>query len=161
MPGVQTYTLIDQTTLSSSAASVTFSSIPQIYEDLIIEVCGTCTVDAQNVYIRLNGDTGNNYSYTRITGNGTTAASLRDSNIPYGVTCDIGSTINSSQIQIMSYSSASVNKTILENGGIASSRVTAYVNLWRSTAAVTTVLLYPSSGSFASGTTVRLFGVVA
>lgn len=152
------YTLIATQTLLNPTYGVTFSNIPQTFKDLYIEISGTNSSDGQNVYAQLNGDTGANYSYTRITGNGTAAASSRSTGGTYLVLSDFGTTVNSSKINIMQYANTNVYKTVLENGGIASYRVTAYVNLWRSTAAVTSVYLFSASGNLATGT-LKLWGV--
>ena len=55
-----TYTLINSTTLSSSASTVTFSSIPT-GGDLAIVVETTLTGSA-SINFRLNNDSGSNYS---------------------------------------------------------------------------------------------------
>ncbi len=64
-----TYHLIDSTVLSSSASSVTFSSISQDYRDLILVATGT-TSTATYRAVQLNGDTGSNYSYVNAAGDG-------------------------------------------------------------------------------------------
>lgn len=71
-----TYTLISSNTLTSSAASVTFSSIPATYTDLVLRISSrtdaagaTATVAAQ-----FNGDTTSaNYSETNLNSDGATA----------------------------------------------------------------------------------------
>ena len=78
---MSTYTPIASQTLGSAAASVTFSSIPQGYTDLVI--VGNCGISntGTTLSLRFNGDTGTNYSETTISGNGSTAVSSRASNI--------------------------------------------------------------------------------
>ena len=74
---MSTYTPIATQTLGSAAASVTFSSIPQGYTDLVV-VIGSATFSANSsLYFQYNGDTGANYSSTRLTGNGSSASSSR------------------------------------------------------------------------------------
>jgi hypothetical protein len=71
----KTYTLISSNTLSSAAASVTFSSIPSTYTDLVLQ-CSTRTDRSNQTYdnfrIRFNGDSGTNYSDRVIEGAGGT-----------------------------------------------------------------------------------------
>ena len=74
-----TYTPIATYNGDGSATTITFSSIPQTYTDLVLVMPIFTTVNA-NESVRINGDTGNNYSSTWITGNGSTAASSRLSN---------------------------------------------------------------------------------
>jgi hypothetical protein len=80
-----TYELIASNTLSSAAASVTFSSIPATYTDLLLKISArssdsggafgrTCT-------IRVNSDSGSNYSnlFLRATGTAVISAANQDS----------------------------------------------------------------------------------
>ena len=75
-----TYTLIESQVLGSAAASVTFSSIPADYTDLIIRssVRNDTGSSTQCSYkITINSDSGSNYSFTSLRGSGTTASSTR------------------------------------------------------------------------------------
>ena len=75
-----TYTLISSNTLSSSAASITFSSIPATYTDLVLR-WSVNTSSLQDGGIYFNGTLGTtNYSRTFLAGNGATASSSRNSN---------------------------------------------------------------------------------
>ena len=76
-----TYTLIYSNVLSSSQASITFSSIPATYTDLVLRISARDDLAqvSESLKIILNGDTATNYSATFITGNGSTATSGRDS----------------------------------------------------------------------------------
>ena len=71
-----TYEFIAKNVLSSNTSSITFSSIPQTYTDLVLIINGGNT-GAVQVAIRFNGDTGNNYSNQSLTGNGATAYATR------------------------------------------------------------------------------------
>lgn len=159
--GVQTYTLIQEQTLTSPAASVTFSSIPQIYEDLVLEM--TVSGSAGYGWIRVNGDTASNYSDTRLQGNGTTASSNRNASntawyFEYGTTTSV---LGLEVFQFQSYANTSINKTALSSNANSAYSVSASVHLWRSTAAITSIVPYTGSGNFDAGSTFRLFGLVA
>lgn len=168
MAAGSTYTPIATTTLGSAASSYTFSSIPSTYTDLIIEVVGLVTANTAGVTMQLNGDTGSNYSYTDLYGNGSVAGSVRGSSLA-GANNYIGcpqlgwssTDTNSMMIHVMNYSNATTYKTALARS--ASTRGTeATVNLWRSTAAVTSVTISAQSTiNFASGTTFTLYGIAA
>ena len=75
---MSTYTPIASQTLGSAAASVTFSSIPQGYTDLIIVMNGTTSTN-ENTYMRYNSDSSSLYSVTYVGGDGSTASSGRAS----------------------------------------------------------------------------------
>ena len=82
MASAATYTPIATTTLGSATGSYTFSSIPQTYTDLVVVAQATISVAAGSV-VQFNGDTGNNYSYTYISGDGSSASSSRVTNNNY------------------------------------------------------------------------------
>jgi len=50
-----TYTLISSNVLTSSAASVTFSSIPATYTDLVVRLSARATTTASNIWVTFNG----------------------------------------------------------------------------------------------------------
>ena len=74
-----TYEPIASTTLGSSAPSISFNSISTAYTDLRLIVSGLNATSAGGWRIRVNGDSGSNYSYNGISGNGTTASSFFNS----------------------------------------------------------------------------------
>ena len=79
-----TYEKIATTPLGSAAATVTFSSIPATYTDLVL-ICNPISTATSGAYMNMtyNSDTASNYSYTWMRGNGSTAASGRGSNSNY------------------------------------------------------------------------------
>jgi hypothetical protein len=151
-----TYEPINTTTLSTSAASITFNSVPSTYTDLIMVFNG---VADNNVNLRFNSDTGTNYSATRIQGNGSAASSARfTSQTSMHGSYDSGR--STSIWQIMNYSNSTTNKTALNRGGGTTDNVEAYVGLWRNTDAITSVTVIVS-GNFSSGSTFTLYGIKA
>ena len=160
---MSTYEPIASQTLGSAAASVTFSSIPQGYTDLVLVVTGTITVSDTSISLRFNNDTGNDYSSTFIYGDGSSAVSGRNTsqtNLP--ALGRLGNTtIGNAIVQIQNYSNATTNKTVLGRGGVTSSTVFATVGLWRDTSAITSIVVAPEgfSGSFNSGSTFSLYGI--
>ena len=156
------YTLISEQVLSAPASSITFSSIPQTYTDLVLEcTVGQTPATTPNAgYMTFNSDTGTNYSRTSVNGNGSTAASNRttsQTNIDPLVTTN---TFAAHTIQMLSYSNTNVYKTILVRYSDAPSNAGAQAGLWRSTAAISSLTLtLGASQSFAAGSTFRLYGV--
>jgi hypothetical protein len=106
-----TYTALANITLGSSASSVTFSSIPATYRDLII-VCDTFASGQSSIDGRLNGDTGNSYSTVRMFGTGSSAGSDTYEGITNRYAVGITNTTRTTQIiQIMDYSATNKHKT--------------------------------------------------
>lgn len=158
-----TYEPIASTTLSANAGSITFSSIPSTFTDLVL-VLRPVNFGSGNMLIRFNGDTANNYSRTVVGGSGTTVASGRLTNVPYFGWDFYGSGINGTGgpviAHIMSYSNTSVQKAILGIGGHASLGVDRVVGLWRSTSAISS-LDVTGPTNFAAGTVMSLYGIKA
>lgn len=157
-----TYEPIETQTLGTAQPSVTFSSIPQTYTDIVVVVSGTVSAN-QYVAVRFNSDTASNYSFTRVAGNGTSATSARASNETFG-RLSIGNPSNLFNMigQIQNYSNTTTYKTWLSRSNIPADFVGALVGLWRSTSAITTIqFLTTTADTFAIGTTFTLYGIKA
>ena len=161
-----TYTPIGTQTLGSSTATVTFSSILQIYTDLILIMQSATTPSADDIGMRFNNDSGNNYSSTAVSGNGSSAYSDRSSStssmqIDYRA-YDSTTLSRMSVINIQNYANATTYKTALLRNSNANVGVEATVGLWRSTSAITRIdLLGIGGNSFATGSTFTLYGIAS
>ena len=165
-----TYEAIATQTLGSAAASVTFSSISGAYTDLVLVVSGRSARAAadDSLYMQFNSDTGSNYSYTDFRGNGITTSSSRASSQTFfrpAANIDAASqpagTFTPVIISINNYSNTTTYKTALSRNNLAAGEVTAVVGLWRSTAAISTILVYAASANLATGSTFSLYGIKA
>ena len=151
------------TTLSSSAASVTFGSIPSGYRDLVLACSGTTSVNA-TILARLNGDAGNNYSWVYMRGNGSTAvsgANSSDTSILTGATAYwINASPTNTVLQFLDYSATDKHKTVLcrNDGSTRASEATC--SRWANTAAITQIAMTLTSGTFNTGT-FSLYGIEA
>jgi hypothetical protein len=157
----KTYTPIATQTLSTSAASVTFSSIPGSYTDLVLVINPTMASNA-DVTLIFNGDTANNYSSTYLSGNGTTASSSRFSTMPkiYLDSINTGTGIVQYNVSIMNYANTTTYKTALARFASAGVGTQATVGLWRSTAAITSMTITGDSINFTPGSTFTLYGIL-
>jgi len=168
-----TYVALATQTLSTTATSVTFSSIPQGYTDLVLITntftSGTATFRGLTLQIG-NGtvDTGVNYSDTYLSGNGTAASSSRRSSAGYMEgPQDSSTTVPSTGIfNFMNYANTTTFKTTITRESRSNANVAARVNLWRSTSAINIITIYsPDLGSvltpFAAGSTFSLYGIAA
>lgn len=163
----RTYEPIASTTLTAGTASVTFSSIPQTYTDLVLIVNAKSVDAVDNLDAKVgNGtvDSGSNYSRTYFTGDGSGAASGRASNQSFARFTYSGyssSTQTGNQIiHFMNYSNTTTYKTMLNRANNAGYNVEALVNLWRSTSAINIITLNGGS-NFQSGSTFVLYGIKA
>ena len=162
MPAGNTYVALATQTLTS-AGTVTFSSIPSTYTDLIMVVNAAVATGATNLDIRINSDTGTNYSYTTISGSGTAIVSSRGTNLTF-MRLDYDGYLTTSLTQcavvhFMNYANTTTFKTVLSRCNNASNGVSSNVTLWRSTAAINTISTF--TGNLAIGSTLSLYGIAA
>ena len=168
-----TYTLINSNVLSSSAASITFSSIPATYTDLVLRVSARADAATPTVYLNFNGDTsasGTLYSHTYIRGNGSTVTSSRASS---NTTVEIfggnnqstytANTFSNLEIYIPSYTSTTSKPigiaTVAEDNNTAANFVNATAGLYRNSTALSSILIASASGNFVSGSSFYLYGI--
>ncbi len=162
MPAANTYTQIASTTLGSNSATVTFSSIPLTYTDLILIVAGKDVTSYAGAQLQFNGDTGNNYSQTILYGDGAAAQSIRGSNVAQmniGLASNTGMPNNI--FQIMNYANSTTYKTALGRGNVTDQTLRIGVGLWRNTAAITSVTALVAGDQWATGATFSLYGITA
>ena len=158
-----TYDLLDSTTLTSSASSVTLSGISQDYRDLIL-VTQAIPVTTATPSMLFNSDTGENYHAVTMRGNGSTTTSVTRSPRAYlAVSGDESLFENQFMmiVQIMDYSATDKHKSVLSRAGRASGGTSAIAGRWASTAAITSVTLNTLANDYAAGTTVYLYGISA
>lgn len=166
-----TYTPIATQTIGSSTSYIDFTSIPQTYTDLILQVTTFATSGDQpsGVFRVGNGsiDGGSNYSVTNMYGNGTTAGSTRSSSQSYAFWNPIGisastSVPNTSTLHFQNYSNTTTYKTILGRADSASFDTVATVNLWRSTSAINCIRVWNYPGyNMGAGSTFTLYGILS
>ena len=165
---LQSTTAIATITLQQASSEVVFSGIPATYRDLIlVGNVGTTATAFANGELQFNGDTGGNYSRVQAIGtNVNTAVSFGTS----GETA-IKAIIFSDDLvkgtnifQIMDYSATDKHKTVLLRSSIMPSgedRVMMSAGRWASTAAITSLKVFPSGASFSIGSTFSLYGRIA
>jgi hypothetical protein len=159
-----TYEPIATTTLGSTAASYTFTSIPGTYTDLII-ITNVKSPTTGNMYMLFNGDAATNYSRTVLAGNGSSIISARNTSINK-IYCDyygyFNTTFDNTKIiQIQNYSNTTTNKTCLIRSGAAATGTDAIVGMWRNTNAITSIVLDSDGANFSAGSTFTLYGIAA
>jgi hypothetical protein len=167
------YESIATTTLGSSAASITFSSIPSTYQHLQIRFMSTptgTTASDEVLYMTFNSVAGTSYTYHEIWGNGASVTANGVDSLPY--TRFIGQsdlTVGSDDafcvgvIDIHDYKSTSKNKTVRvfsgydNNGG---GRVNLSSGLFNNTGAISTIKIERSgSTNMAAGSVFSLYGI--
>lgn len=164
--------LISSQTLGTSAASVTFSGIPSGYRDLVLKYSarGTASGVSINAMIKVNTDTSTNYSRTNLFGDGSSVTSVRGTSEDrwyFGFSINgstaTANTFSNSELYIPNYT-VSANKptsgfSVTETNATAAD-LGIVALLWRNTAAITSLELTPLSGSFVTGSSFYLYGLL-
>jgi hypothetical protein len=155
-----TYTPIATVTASGSTGTVTFSSIVSTYTDLILIIEGATTGTDSGFAVTVNNDSGSNYSFSQMSGDGSSAASFRLANTTSFDGGYYSSTRANTIMHFMSYANTTTNKTMLWRFGRTNLEVLARVGLWRSTSAINRIDII-SPQNYASTTTFTLYGIKA
>ena len=165
-----TYTPIETYTVTGSAvSSVTLGSggtIPSTYTDLIVVVNASLTSGTSVWGVRFNGDTGSNYSWTSLRGDGSSATSTRDTGSNRILCGWFGTSKSTGIVQIQNYANTTTYKTVItrSNATDSGTYVNAAVGLWRgstgsATQAITSVTVLPDSSTWPVGSTFTLYGI--
>jgi hypothetical protein len=155
---------------SGGAATVDFTSIPSTFQHLQIRAISRSGVAAveDDVYIEINADQGNNYSYHQLLGNGSAASAAGSaSNSAAYVMRTSGASASSgvfaaNVLDFLDYANTSKNKTLrglsgIDNNGSGSIRMRSSV--WLSTTAITSLKIVPANNSFSQYTQFALYGI--
>jgi hypothetical protein len=158
-----TYVALDKKTVDGTVSTITFSSIPATYTDLVI-VSNYGNDSAGNYAIRVgNGsvDTGSNYSRTCFYGTGSAPGSFPESNQTYLNLGNSNTSITCNSItQFNNYANTTTFKSFLDRSNATSATLSLNACLWRSTNAINTIQLFsPTSSNFLAGSTFSLYGI--
>jgi hypothetical protein len=164
-----TYEPIATQTVGSSVASITFSSIPSTYTDLVLVCSGGHVSAGDTMFLRFNSDSGSNYSFTELWGNGSTPSSSRGSNQSSAfLSNNLGGGTSAGQsyiANIMNYSNTTTNKTMITRANQPDNTypgVSAIISMWRNTAAINTISVgRTGAGDLLAGSVITIYGIKA
>jgi hypothetical protein len=169
------YTLISSVTVGSGgAATVSFSSIPSTYTDLCLFVTSRCEASGDTVFrIRFNSDSGTNYKWSRLLGDGSSVSAQTQSTYGAGynsslfgqqtVSTNTANTFSNAQIYIPNYASSNYKSAsidaVTENNATAA-QATLWAGLWENTSAITAITLSSEGANdLAEYSTAYLYGI--
>jgi hypothetical protein len=157
-----TYNTIASTTTTASTSTITFSSIPSTYTDLVVKIyIPTSSANGENLCMRFNGDTGANYNQVRGVSAYPSASGDYDNNATYtyGVlTNTVYATV--ATWDIFNYASNKF-KTILHKGSTYNQRTDIFAATWESTVAINSITIFPTgSATMAAGTKISIHGIL-
>lgn len=160
-----TYDLIASNVLTTNSTSVTFSSIPNTYRDLILVITARQTAGTGQNQLRFNSVSLSQYANVSMEGTGSARQSVGGTgnawiyvNFNNG---DLDAQFSTTIIQIFDYA-INKNKTILSRGNNLGSGTSVGANAhgWANTDAIDTILCQ-ASGTYQSGSSFYLYGIVS
>jgi hypothetical protein len=161
-----TYTLISKNVLSSNSTSISFTSIPNTYTDLLVKVSARSDISEiyGNALLRFNGSS-SNYSIKALQGSGSGASSYSTTQIEF---MQVGNsatsnTFGSAEIYIPNYAGSNYKSVSLDSVG-ENNATTAYARLtaglWSDTSAITSINITPlDTTNWLSGSSFYLYGI--
>lgn len=161
------YALIERITLSSSASSVTFDSLPTTgYTDLRLVISAMNTTGLSNNAVTFNG-TSTGYTFKALRSTGSATASYTQSTWGNGAYLQAGYNRNGSnpstaEVYITNYRSNKYKSVGVEyaeedNGTAAYSFITG--GTWSNNSAITSISVATDTWSYAAGSTFDLYGI--
>ena len=175
-PGKDYDSIATTTVGGGGSSSITFSSIPSTYRHLQVRYIAQTnrgTYGISEYSLTFNGDTGSNYSYHELLGDGASASGLAYSTQTairgdgtIGTTT--GGTFGVGVLDILDYANTNKYKTtkMLEgvdfNGTMAGygGRIGLISGNWRNTAAITSITFVPNTGTlFSQYSQFALYGI--
>jgi hypothetical protein len=157
------YEALNSVTLSSSAASVTFSGIPTGYKHLQIRTINKVDAGTPDLWMRFNNDEGTNYKFHILRGAGSGSVTA-EAYTAASITNPVSTYFQTSIIDILDYNSTSKlkNSKIFvgrdNNGG---GEVGIWSHLWTATPqAITSITFIPNTAvNISASSTFALYGV--
>ena len=166
------FDLLETTLVSTNTASVTFSNLNTYsdYKHLQIRTAlktNAGTTGIEDLRLTFNSDSGSNYAWHRIRGDGSTVASTAGTSTAF-INIENSATRNNETniyagtvLDILDFSNSSNNTTTRSLQGVSASvgRILLASGLWNNTAAVTSITFTPAAGSLVAGSRFSLYGV--
>ena len=159
------FDLLQTTVLSSSASSVTFSSLGSYSDYKHLQLRVLAKHNSANIKLTFNSDTGANYAWHRLFGDGSSVTSGAGTSQNYILgnawSSDTANIFGASVTNILDFSNTSKNTTIrsLSGQNTASPIISLGSGFWNNTAAVTTIKIETFSDSFVAGSRFSLYGI--
>jgi len=163
-----TYVAIAKTVLTGNQVTITFSSIPSTYTDLIL-LCSSRWDGAgySGSDYRVNGSTTTDSSTELYVYDGTNSGSTRYTTRSQGAFSsgtDTSNTFGSTEIYIPNYAGStykvsSVTSVAENNSTTTGLYISLTANLWSATTAMSSLNIVIGSGNFVSGSRFDLYGI--
>ena len=161
-----TYELINKAILASTASSVSFTSIPADYTDLLVKVSVRGSTSQVYDVLNMQFNSSSNFNWIKLEGSGSSASSANaTTNDNIAVMTGANATANtfgSADIYIPNYLSSnykSVSVDSVSENNATTAYSDFYASLWQSTAAITSISFTPQTSPFVVGCSFYLYGI--
>ena len=154
----KTYTHINSITTAVATTTITFSSIPQNFRDLVLVANGSASTDFGLLVYFNNDNTASNYSRITLTGTGSAVTTANTSG-QFAMALNENQTNNIASF--MDYSTTDKFKVSLIRINRPTFAVQAFARSWNSTSAISSISLSAGAGTMNVGTTFNLYGIEA
>lgn len=156
--------LIEEVVVGTASNTITLTSIPDIYDNLLVVIEGNTSSTVSNIYMSVNSDTDSNYGYAVWNKFG---ASQDQGIYPAQIATMEGTSIYSGlksqvQVEILNYKltgSGKKARSVQQYADTTDTFTSFYEWNWTGTSAITSITLTSGTGNFVSGTKVRLYGL--
>lgn len=156
-----TFNCIATTTLTATASSITFSSIPNTYTDIIMMVAGNQSLNADGG-LQFNNDTGTNYSRIAMYAAGGSPGIddlIQDNKDKIDISYFDNTYQGSAYTQIFNYTGSSRKSILNYFNARATADLATTTGTWENTAVINTITYVPGAGHFNAGMSVTLYGI--
>lgn len=150
-------------TLSSSASSVTFSSISGLYRDLMLVSKWGAVSGSGSMFIYFNGNT-SNYSNVSMAASGSGTSTTNYGANAFGfIYAPLEYSANNALVttHILDYSATDKQKTTISRSSDSGLSVELIAGRWANTAAVTSITIAGGGITFAANSSFMLYGISA
>tara|TARA_R110000764_G_scaffold110648_2_gene197210 strand:- start:717 stop:1208 length:492 start_codon:yes stop_codon:yes gene_type:complete len=155
-----TYIPLATLTLAVANSAVYFTNISQDYSDLVLMIEHKGATGSVQGLVTLNGDGGTNYKYVYIYNTGSSSGSGAETASRHFNTESGSTTVaNFTKMEIFDYSATDKHKSTLAHNGRAGAIQTIVSGRYASNTAISSITVGVNSGSFAIGSTFKLFGI--
>lgn len=161
---LSSYESIATTTLGAAASTLSFSSIPSTFKHLQIRINFDVVTSGSEIRLRLNSDSGTNYAYHYMLGNGSGVSAGGATTQTF---CEVISASSNTYptvaiIDILDYASTTKNKVVrvlAGNDRNGSGEIWVTSSLWLNTSAINALTFSLDSGNIDTGSTAALYGI--
>lgn len=153
-----TYIPLATLTLTGNDSQIDFANIPSSYKDLVLVMSVGVTSGLVDLDIRVNSDSGSNYSRVYMYGSGSGTDSASSTATAFRVGLGSASERILTRVNFQDYSATDKHKTVLSRSdGAVGLGTAAYAGRWANTNAISTISI--SGATMTSGSTFSLYGI--